>query len=68
MVRYERSINVWFCEREKNHEIVHLDGLYFLFKVARIKEGSAPGQVLLQGKVREYWFRREGVKFPKSKV
>ena len=48
MVRYERSINVWFCEREKNHEIVHLDGLYFSFKVARIKEGSAPGQVLLQ--------------------
>ena len=28
------------------HKIGNLDGLYFLFKVARIKEGSAPGQVL----------------------
>ena len=32
-----------YCEY---HKIGNLDGLYFLFKVARIKEGSAPGQVL----------------------
>ena len=37
---------------EQNYEIVNLDGLYFPSKVARIKEGSAPGQVLLQNMVR----------------